>query len=146
MTAAIAEAPAATASSTADGLAVVLYDGACPFCRAGVDILKKLDWRKKLHYQDARRPAEYPKADVPLEPKRLLEEMHVVTPDRKAAHAGFAAFRWLAWRLPATVLIAPLLYIPGVPWMGNKAYLWVARNRFKLIPCKDGVCAVNPAK
>lgn len=145
MTAAIAEAPAPIAPA-ADGKAVVLYDGACPFCRAGVEVLKRLDWLKKLDYQNARRTADLPKAEVPLEPKRLLEEMHVVTPDRKAAYAGFAAFRWMAWRLPATALIAPLLYIPGVPWLGNKAYLWIAANRFKLIPCKDGVCTVNPAK
>ena len=52
----------------------------------------------------------------------------------------------MAWRLPATALIAPFLYIPGVPWLGNKAYLWIAKNRFKLIPCKDGNCAVTPAK
>ena len=143
---ATAPTPTTTPTASADGKAVVLYDGACPFCRGGVAVLKKLDWLHQLHYQDARRPAEYPTAEVELQPKRLLEEMHVVTPDRKAAHAGFAAFRWMAWRLPATVLLAPFLYIPGVPWLGNKVYLWIARNRFKLIPCKDGNCAVTPAK
>jgi predicted DCC family thiol-disulfide oxidoreductase YuxK len=136
-------APTPTA---ADGKAVVLYDGACPFCRAGIDVLRRLDWRKRFHFQDARRPAEYPKTAAPLVPKRLLEEMHVVTPDRTEAHAGFRAFRWLAWRMPATALIAPLLYVPGVLWAGDKAYKWVAKNRFKLIPCKDGNCAVTPAK
>ena len=53
-----ATAPAPTNSATtADGKAVVLYDGACPFCRAGVSVLAKLDWLHVLHYQDARRPA-----------------------------------------------------------------------------------------
>ena len=30
----------------------------------------------------------------------------------------------------------------GVPWLGNKLYLWVAKNRFDLVPCDDGGCRV----
>jgi predicted DCC family thiol-disulfide oxidoreductase YuxK len=72
----------------------------------------------------------------------MLEQMHVVTPDRKRFHVGFAAFRWMAWRMPLTWGIAPLLYLPGTRWLGNKVYLWVARNRYNLVPCKDGVCVL----
>lgn len=127
------------------GKAVVLYDGACPLCQRSVRILKRLDWLKKLHFQDARDTRRLPPCDQPLVPKRLLEEMHVVTPDRTRAYAGFKAFRWMAWRLPLTWPLAPLQYIPGVPWLGNRVYLWVAKNRFKLVPCKDGVCQL-PAR
>ena len=122
--------------------AIVLYDGACPLCQRGVRILRKLDWLGKLQFQDARDVAHLPPCDEPLDPKRLLEEMHVVTPDGRRAYAGFRAFRWMAWRLPLTVLSAPLLYLPGVPWLGHRVYMWVARNRFKLVPCQDGQCAV----
>lgn len=130
----------------ADGKGVVLYDGACPLCRRSVRILRALDWCKVLTFHDARLVAHLPASEVKLEPKRLIEEMHVLTPDRKHAPAGFKAFRWMAWRLPLTVLFAPFLYIPGVPWVGNKVYLWVAKNRFKLVPCKDGVCSVPVRK
>lgn len=144
-TAAVATAPTTpTLPPAAEGKAVVLYDGACPFCRRGVSILRRMDWFKQLTFHDARDVANLPKADVPLVPKRLIEEMHVLTPDRKHAPAGFKAFRWMAWRLPLTALFAPFLYIPGVPWVGNKVYLWVAKNRFKLVPCKDGVCQLPP--
>jgi predicted DCC family thiol-disulfide oxidoreductase YuxK len=68
--------------------------------------------------------------------------MHLVTPDRKTVYRGFAAFRWMAWRMPLTWLVAPFLYLPGMNWLGSRAYLWVARNRFKLVPCKDGVCSL----
>lgn len=129
----------------ADGKAVVLYDGACPLCQKSIRILRAIDWFKRITFHDARDVANLPKADVPLVPKRLIEEMHVLTPDRKHALAGFKAFRWMAWRLPLTAPLAPFLYIPGVPWVGNKVYLWVAKNRFKLVPCKDGVCQL-PAK
>jgi predicted DCC family thiol-disulfide oxidoreductase YuxK len=72
----------------------------------------------------------------------LIEEMHVVTPYGQHAYAGFRAFRWIAWRLPLTMLVAPLLYVPGVPWLGNKVYRWVAKHRFQLVPCDDGGCKV----
>ncbi len=124
------------------GKAVVLYDGDCPFCRKSVAVLRRLDWLGRLAFQSARETDRLPPSEVPLDPKRLLEEMHVVTPDRRHAYAGFRAFRWIAWRLPLTWLIAPLLYLPGVPWVGNRVYLWVAKNRFGLVPCRDGVCHV----
>jgi predicted DCC family thiol-disulfide oxidoreductase YuxK len=120
----------------------VLYDGDCPFCRRSVAILKRLDWLGKLHFQSARETDKLPPAAVPLDPARLLEEMHVLVPSRDRAYAGFAAFRWMAWRLPPLLPVAPLLYVPGVPWLGNRAYRWVAKNRFNLVPCNDGACQV----
>lgn len=128
-----------TKADAATGKGVVLYDGMCPLCQRGVRILKKLDWFHQLHYQDCRDTANLPPCAEPLVPSRLLEEMHVVTPDRKHAYAGFNAFRWMSWRLP-TCWLTPLLYVPGVPWLGRKVYLWVAKNRYNLVPCKDGVC------
>lgn len=135
-------AMSAVAADPAPGKGIVLYDGDCAFCRRSVAILKRLDWLGRLHYQSARDVEHLPPSEVPLDPRRLLDEMHVLTPDRRAAYAGYAAFRWIAWRLPLTVLLAPFLYIPGVPWVGNRVYLWIARNRMDLVPCRDGVCAV----
>lgn len=122
--------------------AIVLHDGLCRFCQRGVRILKRLDWLRRLRFQDCRDVANLPPSAEPLDPRRLLEEMHVVTPDRKHALHGYRAVRWLAWRLPLGWPVAPLLYFPGVPWLGSKVYLWVARNRFKIVPCKDGICTV----
>lgn len=140
-------APTVERADPAKGRGVVLYDGTCPLCQRSVRVLKKLDWFGQLHYQDCRDTANLPPCDVPLTLSRMLEEMHVVTPDRKHAYAGFAAFRWMAWRIPATVWLAPLLYLPGVPWLGHKAYLWVAKHRYDLVPCGDGGCQVRlPAK
>jgi len=136
-----------TEKSAADptGKAILLYDGECPLCRKSVAILQRLDWLKVVVYQNARETERLPRCDVPLVPQRLLEEMHLVTPDRTKAYHGFAAFRWLAWRMPPLVTLAPLMYIPGVPQLGRRAYLWVARNRFRLVPCDHGVCTL-PAK
>ncbi|HJZ58779.1 MAG TPA: DUF393 domain-containing protein [Gemmataceae bacterium] len=136
----------ATASATkrdpTAGKAVVLYDGMCPLCQRSVRLLKRLDWLGMLHFQDARDTAHLPPCEQPLEPARLLEQMHLVTPDRKHAHAGYAAVRWMSWRLPLLWPVAPLLYLPGMPRLGDRLYRWVARNRFNLVPCHDGVCRV----
>ena len=142
MSAAPAAPPAAPATDPFPGKAVVLYDGDCPLCRRSVAVLRRLDWLGVFAYHSARDPDRLPPAHVPLDPDRLLEEMHVLTPDRRRAYAGFRAFRWMAWRLPLTAPLAPLLYLPGVPWLGNRVYLWVARNRLKLVPCRDGACQV----
>jgi predicted DCC family thiol-disulfide oxidoreductase YuxK len=122
--------------------AIILYDRNCQFCQRSIRLLKRLDWLKRFHCQDCRDIASLPACDMPLDPKCLLEEMHLVTPNRKRSYAGFAAFRWMAWRMPLSCGIAPLLYLPGARWCGNKVYKWVARNRYNLVPCKDGVCTI----
>jgi predicted DCC family thiol-disulfide oxidoreductase YuxK len=134
---------AAVMAADTDRKAVVLYDGMCPFCRRGVRTLARLDWLGRLRYQDARDTANLPACAARLDPKRLLEEMHVVTPDRGRAYAGYRAFRWMAWRLPPLWPLAPLMYVPGMLWLGNRAYRWVARHRFDLAPCEGGVCQLH---
>lgn len=147
MTTLTAHSPAATRRlDPAPTRGVLLFDGQCPLCTNSVRLLKALDWLGRVHYQNAREVDQLPPCDVPLEPKRLLEEMHLVTPDRRRAYAGFQAFRWLAWRLPLAVPVAPLLYLPGVLWLGNRVYLLVAKNRFNLVACAQGACSLPGRK
>lgn len=120
--------------------ALILYDGDCPLCRNSVAILQRLDWFGRLTYQNARAVAALPVRTPPLDPIRLLEEMHLITPDRTQVQHGFAVVRWLAWRLPLLWPVAPFLMIPGIPALGQRIYLWIARHRFELVPCQDGVC------
>jgi len=130
-----------THATGAEGRALVLYDGDCPLCRRSVRLLHGLDWLGKLGFVNARDPERLRELPESLDPGRLLEEMHVLTP-RGEVHHGFAAFRWMAWRLPPAWFLLPLLYVPGVGWLGQRVYLWVARNRFHLVPCHGGNCAL----
>lgn len=138
----MATAPVTTAARLQT--TTVLYDGRCDFCRRSVRLLQKLDWRGGLQFADGRDRANLPPTTEPLDPRRLLEEMHVVTPDGRRVFHGFAAFRRIAGLLPPLWPLLPFLYVPGVPWLGQRAYLWVAKNRFHLIPCHDGQCQVVP--
>ena len=75
-----------------------------PLCQQSVRWLKRLDWFARLEFADARHPEEIIAGrEPPLEPGRLLEEMHLLTPDGGRVYHGFAAFRWIAWRLPPLV-------------------------------------------
>ncbi len=132
----------ATQNPSLTSKAVVLFDGDCAFCQRSVRLLKSLDWFGRLTCQNARDQEHWPVCDEPLSMPRMLEEMHVVTRDRKHAYAGFRAFRWMAWRLPPTMPLAPFLHLPGVLWLGNRVYRWIAKNRYSLMPCHDGVCQI----
>jgi predicted DCC family thiol-disulfide oxidoreductase YuxK len=132
----------APATSADRGRALVLYDGRCPLCLKSVAILRRLDWFHRLGYHDARDPTRLLADAHLIASGRLLEEMHLLLPDRLHLLHGFSAFRWMAWRLPLLWLVAPFLYLPGMGTWGQGAYLWVARNRFRLVPCHGGVCTM----
>jgi predicted DCC family thiol-disulfide oxidoreductase YuxK len=128
--------------STKNRQARVLYDGHCAFCQKSVQLLRRLDWLGKLTYLDVRDEQELARENIRVNPDRLLEEMHLVAPHGRKIYHGFGAVCWIAWRLPALWLFAPLMQLPGVPEAGQKLYLWVARNRFQLIPCHGGICTL----
>jgi len=127
--------------------AVVLFDGDCAFCTKGVQFLGKLDWLDRLSFQSLRDPQAWPATgpDVKLNSEAMVEAMHLLTADRNAVYVGFSAFRRISWMLPLTMMLAPFLYLPGVLPLGNRMYRWVARNRFNLVPCFNGACAVPKA-
>jgi predicted DCC family thiol-disulfide oxidoreductase YuxK len=129
-----------------DRKAVLLYDGQCPLCRKSVRLLRRMDTLGRLEFADARDPGQWPRCGVELDAGRLLEEMHLVTPDGKVVYTGFDAFRWAAARVPLLWGVWPVLFAPGVPWLGRRAYRWVARNRFGLVPCEHGACAIHAGK
>jgi len=121
---------------------IVLFDGDCAFCRRSVAILARLDWFRRMDFQNFRDKEHLPESFVSLDESRMNEEMHVLTPNRRELFAGFAAFRWIAARLPLGWMAVPLMYVPGVPRLGQRIYLWIAKNRMKLVPCRDGQCEI----
>jgi predicted DCC family thiol-disulfide oxidoreductase YuxK len=132
--------------SAAAEKAQVFYDGDCALCRKSVEQLRRLDVWHRLTYVNVRTNPALPTCQPPLDPGRLLQEMHLVTPDGRRMYHGFGAFRWMAWRLPLLWPLAPFLYLPGVATLGQHLYLWIARNRFRLVPCHGGVCTVPDHK
>jgi len=118
--------------------AVVLFDGECGLCQASVRRLRALDWRKRLEFADARDAsvlARFPQVDAAA----ALARLQLVPAPGAAPLEGFAAFRWIAGRLPLLWAAWPFLWLPGMTWAGARAYDAVARNRFAFARC-DGAC------
>ena len=104
----------------------VYYDESCAFCQALRRRLTRLqrkgttvEWR---HFEDA--PA------CGLDGHDCSDSMKVKMPDGRLLE-GFYAARYL---MGVTRLrwLKPILFVPGVPWVGRRVYAWVARNRYRI--------------
>lgn len=108
----------------------LVYDGQCDFCRSCLLVVRFLDVFRLVTYLDFHDPAT--RQQLPGLRVQEAEEA-IIALDRSGRQCpGFYAFRRLAWRLPATWLLAPLLYLPGVGWAGRRLYHWIATHRSRL--------------
>ena len=106
----------------------MLFDGNCGLCQRSVGVIECLDVLHAIAFYDVRNDWQRTMARFPgLTQIACLEEMHVIAGERVAT--GFHAYRELAWTLPALWLVLPLLYVPGVPLLGQRVYRRVAARR-----------------
>lgn len=130
--------------SETDDIPVLIYDGHCAFCRREASRLQRwVGGRLRLEsFRDAGVLDRYSS----LTASACEEAVQLVEPDGRI-WSGAAAF---ARALRLRSLLAPLgaiYWIPGVRWLADRAYRWVARNRFRL-PGADGDiggCRAHPA-
>lgn len=105
---------------------VAYYDESCAMCQASRRFVTRVQRRKA--------PIEWRSLDdapaCGLDGHDCGDAMKVRTPDGRL-HEGFYGVRMLLGRTWLAFL-KPLLFIPGVPWLGRRAYAWVARNRYRL--------------
>jgi lipase maturation factor 1 len=118
---------------------VLLYDGTCGFCRQWVHRLQRWDRRNRIAY------VAYQTRDAvaglpPISDAALERAAHVVTPDGRVA-AGARAVPLLLEVLPGGALLQLLYRIPGVAWMADRVYAWIATHRHQLGGSDS--CSVN---
>ncbi|HKT68614.1 MAG TPA: DUF393 domain-containing protein, partial [Terriglobales bacterium] len=133
-------APENAASSAAKAAYIVLYDGQCEVCQAGVSWLRILDRQRRT-------------SCVPLSPEALaalgsrlsmedcLRQLHLVTPAGRV-YVGWDAVACLARQCPATWLVGVLGQVFPFRGLGRFLYGFVAANRYLLSKCRGGACAV----
>lgn len=107
----------------------LVYDGHCDFCKSSLLVVRFFDVFQQITFVDSHDSAALASTGVRFE--NAEEAAYAVRPDGKQ-FAGFDAFRQVAWQLPATALLAPLLYVPGVPQLGRRTYEWIKTNRHRL--------------
>jgi predicted DCC family thiol-disulfide oxidoreductase YuxK len=122
----------------------ILYDGHCPLCIRTVRVLGFFDLFVRLECLDFRRLdlTEYNRRhNVALTIQDLDREMYVIS--RGQAYIGYYGYRVLAVALPAFWLLSPLMFVPGVSWVGEPVYGYIARHRLALVHC-DSHCPSVP--
>jgi len=125
------------------GSDVVIYDGHCQFCTAGVKSLSRFDLQGRLSYLSLHSDKVHDL--VPdLSRDDLMDEMVVVQPDG-TRHGGADAVRYLSRRLPLLWWAAPILHVPGTARGWRWLYRQVARRRYQLAgkTCDSGSCQLH---
>jgi hypothetical protein len=102
----------------------VVWDDACGFCGTWIRWFRRLDWLDTLAPVPRSRLAE---SGLPVDAHAAAEALHVVTPRR--TQRAFAAVRGVLGVLPVSFLWAPLLAIPPIASLGERAYRRVALRR-----------------
>lgn len=129
---------------TMPGADVVIYDGHCNFCRAGVVRLRKFDVRGDrlsfLSLHDERVTQRYPE----LSHDELMDQMYVIESDGNR-HGGSDAVRFLSRRLPLLWPVMPILHLPGTAGLWRWLYAQIAKRRYKLAgkSCDNGACSIH---
>jgi predicted DCC family thiol-disulfide oxidoreductase YuxK len=119
----------------------VLYDGACPRCRASMALVTAADPDHVIQ------PVDLTSVDVTtihpmLTRETCMRSMHAVSQTGRVT-AGFDAIRSLAAWLPMFWPVVLVGYLPGIAWSGRRMYNWVAATRPRDVPCTDDSCGIH---
>jgi predicted DCC family thiol-disulfide oxidoreductase YuxK len=118
---------------------VVLIDGECPMCRRLARRLARVDWLRRLSFEDATNADVRRRFAPGLDEQSALTAMHVVAPDG-SRRSGFDGFLRIAKVVPLLWLPGAIGALPGIRSLGRFVYRIVAANRTRG-RCTDAVCA-----
>ncbi len=106
----------------------IIYDGQCVFCIRVLNFVKKLDTFEALVFFDSHDQGAMAEKFPMVNPQDAEEALLAVTQDGEVFN-GFYAFRRSFWKIPYLWVLAVILYVPGLPYVGTRFYDWIARNR-----------------
>ena len=133
-------------AAAAPALPVVLYDGACVFCTAQAERVKRISGGRI-----AVRPLQEALRDVPwVDPDRAIQALHLVDRDGRSYAGAAAIVRLLRLTRPLLGLLVLPYHLPGVRWLAERAYAFVASRRYAIAGrtdaaddgCASGACGV----
>jgi predicted DCC family thiol-disulfide oxidoreductase YuxK len=134
--------------TTPPGRHVVLYDGRCRFCTAGVKRLLRLarpGMLEAVNFQEPGALDRFP--GVPYE--ACMRRMYLVTPEGRLVGGFEAAVQALGTR-PVIGKPAYLYYVPGLRWLCDALYALIAAYRYRIMGrtaasggCNGDACALH---
>jgi predicted DCC family thiol-disulfide oxidoreductase YuxK len=119
----------------------VLFNGACPRCRASVALITAADPDHVVEPVDLT-AVDVKSIDPSLTLADCMRSMHAVSRAGQVT-SGFDAVRAIALRLPLFWLPAVLGSLPGVAWTGRRVYNALAATRPRDVTCTDQVCGIH---
>ena len=105
----------------------VWYDGSCPLCVREMAIMRRLDRRRRIRFEDVAGPG----ADCPLDRAELLARFHAQEPGRPPV-SGAAAFAALWRQIPMLRPLGELARLPTLLWLLERLYRGFLRVRPRL--------------
>jgi predicted DCC family thiol-disulfide oxidoreductase YuxK len=102
-----------------------------------------MDPRARIELLDLHDPsvaARFPQVNI----DEAMRLMQAVDP-RGGVYSGADAWARIGLVLPGWKLLAWLLLVPGIHFVAQHFYAWVARNRYRWNRqvCEDGTCALH---
>jgi predicted DCC family thiol-disulfide oxidoreductase YuxK len=107
----------------------LLYDGACPFCRREVSLLRRLNRHNRLEFEDVTLP-EFDPSRYGRTREELLGVIHGVFPDGRIV-SKVEASRQMYRAVGLGWLVAPTSW-PVLRWIFDRLYLFLAHYRIPL--------------
>ena len=120
----------------------VLYDGACPRCRASIAVATAADPARLIEPIDLS-AVEVSQIHPSLTKEACMRAMHLVRGDGRV-FAGYDAVTALARALPMFWLLGAVGALPGLTWAGRSVYNRIADARPRDAVCNDEVCGIHP--
>ena len=114
---------------------VVLYDGACHLCRAAVRRWRLVLESRGVAFEPLQ--SDWSRARLGLAEGEIPAEMKLMLPGHITL-GGYRAIAWIARRIWWLAWAGWLMELPGLRWISDRGYRWVARNR----TCLGDVCAL----
>jgi predicted DCC family thiol-disulfide oxidoreductase YuxK len=82
-----------------------------------------------------------------LELEEAMREMKLIDTDGHIYGGAESIVRLITYGHPLIGKFLKLYYLPGLRWLADQSYAWVAKNRYRLFGradlCDDGSCAVH---
>ena len=119
----------------------LLFDGACPRCRASLALISAADPDRVIEPLDLT-AVDLGKVNPSLTREACMKAMHLVRSDGKV-FVGYDAVVVLGRMLPIFWPAGVIGGLPGIRQAGRIVYQKVADNRPRDVICNDDVCSVH---
>jgi predicted DCC family thiol-disulfide oxidoreductase YuxK len=122
----------------------VLYDGACPRCRASMALVGAADPDRMIEPLDLT-AVNVGTVHPSLTKEACLRSMHLVRADGRVVAGYDAILTLLRWH-PLCWPISMVGALPGIAGLGRRLYNNLAATRPRDAACTDEVCGIHPPR